>query len=236
MLHEIAFVILPVFVGLGIALTASAAPQPPPKPPLEEIIPLPVVPGFVGIPGSYARGPGGTVCRTGVCLFAVDDERAIFAEAGEHRYQIRFPRLTAGDIVRVLDGFYRVDTLYSSSTSRPAFVRLADTELPAGTRAMPSTYAFPLGGGGGLHGVELNLPAACPTNDGGNIAITARLSPRAADVPAALREQTVSAGDVLWFGGQGHRVRQIVPPNPEQKLIGWMDIAQKALHEGERQQ
>jgi len=35
------------------------------------------------------------------------------------------------------------------------------------------------------------------------------------------------AGDLLWIGKYAHRVIQVVPPNPERNLPGWVDIEQK---------
>jgi hypothetical protein len=217
-------------------MTAIAAPKPPPKAPLEEITPLPAAPGFVGLPGSYRLGKGGTVFRTNVRLLAVEADRSLFPQAARQRLQIHFPRLTTGDVVRVLDGFYRVDTMHPSRRSYLAFVRLADAEFPTGIHAVPSTYAFPLGGGGTLHGVRLEFPGDCATVDGGDIEVTVRVSPLSDDVPSTLREQTVTGGDMLWIGGKGHRVRQIVSSNPERKFIGWIEIGQDVVGEWERQQ
>jgi hypothetical protein len=139
---------------------------------------------------------------------------------------VRYPSICEGDKVRILDGVYAVGKLHFSSRSLPVFERLSESELPAGVRPLPSTYAFPLGGGGSLHGIRLNIPDECTKDETGAFTLTVHLSLLPEDVPARLQQQTVKARDILWLGHQGYQVRQIVPSNPDGRLIGWIAIDQ----------
>jgi len=164
--------------------------------------------------------------------------------AGAEGYHVAYPPLREGDIVPVGRGIYRVEEV--SSTRVTLRLTLLDPkDVPAGVSLGRNSYVYPLyepvytDGSvhsspvqmGKLHGCDLNV----------SWIIRPRLNP---DVPVAVidtcvpvpsegtpwkdyREmppQRVRAGDILKIGRFRHRVRNIVPPDPEHQVIGWVEL------------
>jgi len=167
-----------------------------------------------------------------------------WARAGEDGYQVAYPPLRRGDIVPVGRGVYRVERVRDAQV----FLKLTlldPKDVPAGVSLGRNSYVYPLyepvytDGSvhsspvqmGKLHGCDLNV----------SWIIRPRLNP---DVPVAVidtcvpvpsegtpwkdyREmppQRVRAGDILKIGRFRHRVRKIVPPDPEHQVIGWVEL------------
>lgn len=48
-----------------------------------------------------------------------------------------------------------------------------------------------------------------------------------------LHQATVKTGDILLLRDKGHVVRAIVPPNPETRVVGWIELAPEPLAEAD---
>jgi hypothetical protein len=44
-----------------------------------------------------------------------------------------------------------------------------------------------------------------------------------------LPQQRVTTGDILWVGNNGYKVLNIVPPDPDKHVIGWVDISKEPV-------
>jgi len=152
-------------------------------------------------------------------------------------YAVSFWELWTGDIVRVLDGVYRVSAV---APSQVAFTRIPEAELPESVQVTPGTYAFPIAiGGGGLHrhGVRVG-PVKTDQKGGKRVTVSIDWMKRVA-VPwtfekigiGAWEKQTIKEGDVLWIDKWGHRVRNIVPPDSDRQIVGYIEIDQMPVPE-----
>jgi hypothetical protein len=45
----------------------------------------------------------------------------------------------------------------------------------------------------------------------------------------SFESQKVTTGDILWVGNNGYKVLNIVPPDPDKHVIGWVDISKEPV-------
>lgn len=175
---------------------------------------------------------------------ACDQWDSPWARARADGYEAEYPPLREGDIVPVGRGLYRVEG--DDGTQGSVELRLLDPkEVPAGVNLGRNSYVYPLyepvyvDGTLRAYPLDMGMLHDCHLNV--TWIIRPRLTP---DVPVALidvavpshaertaflkdgwmRPQTVRAGDVLKIGDFRHRVRNIVPPDPEHQVIGWVEL------------
>ena len=189
----------------------------------------------------------------GVFITAEYDGNAQFPNARSDGYHVWYPDLRVGDIVPILGNVYRVTGM--SGTSEPdlrgtsiGFLRLPDPEgpaVPAGVTVTKGTYAFPFGvsGGSRLHHAPFTASYVEESQSDGRKRPAARIQIQAhsaivADPAKGKRKVerpgqvlTVRVGEILRFGELGHRVRNIVPPDSEKQVIGWIEIDQAVTQE-----
>jgi len=162
--------------------------------------------------------------------------------AGAEGYHVAYPPLREGDIVPVGRGIYRVEEV--SSTRVTLRLTLLDPkDVPAGVSLGRNSYVYPLYEPVASDGRAMSVSDAKLHDCYLNVSwiLRPRLNP---DVPVAvidtcvpmhpergawkgykiMRPQTVRAGDILKIGDFRHRVRNIVPPDPEHQVIGWVEL------------
>jgi len=149
----------------------------------------------------------------------------LFDHARDHRYHVTFRRLKVGDAVRLLDGVYRL------ADDRGLFKRIPDEQLPENARPAPHSYGIPFNGRASLHKRMLNVLAWRKWNRvlRRTAVVKKNRFPETGEIVFKIdvNKVTVNEGDLLWIGKYAHRVIQVVPPNPERNLPGWVDIEQK---------
>jgi hypothetical protein len=173
----------------------------------------------------------------GTCVFVrVDQLSAATRLRFRHMYapdfMLRYPNLRAGQLLPMLGplcgAVYRVESAgHPSAVARVGLRRLAEDELPPGVRVGKETYAIPMGGKGELYHYKLWVKEIA--------AATADAAPRAEieafkpvnllpDAPQKREKFSVCVGDQITLDGFRHKIVNIVPPDAERRVLGWVEI------------
>jgi hypothetical protein len=149
---------------------------------------------------------------------------------GGEAYYAGYPDLAQRDIVRMLDGLYRFESLTNGVAT---FERLKPSQFPSGTSVGKGSYGFPIGGSGQfgvLHrpwsppGFKLEQPA---TAKEGRPEVTVSVGAGDLLTRGERWKQVVHKGDIVWLGRYGHRVLNIVLSDPKRGVVGWVDLDPK---------
>jgi hypothetical protein len=202
---------------------------------------------------NQAKDEDGRNSARGVVIAAVHDGNVAFPRAASDYYELWYPPLHIGDIAPVLGERYRVQAVSGDAEGRSASIqllRLPDPEGPAVPKAASvskGTYAFLFenGDGNALHYTRFRadfVPAGKHADGDKCAAVTIRVGTHSVwvKIPDGKRlerrpprTQTARVGDLLRIGDAWHRVRNIVPPDRENHVIGWFEIDQKAERMGD---
>jgi hypothetical protein len=189
----------------------------------------------------------------GVAIFADRDGNLAFPRAVSDFFEAWYPDLYEGDILPLLGEIYRVQGMSGDPDARSASIqllRLPNPESPAipdGVQTLKGTYAFPFESGGRsrLHYVRFKVAfrsrgVGGPGEERPTITVSVPNHEVWVPIPRGKRlekrpprTQTVHVGDLLRIGDAWHRVRNIVPPDRENHVIGWFEIDQKPERMGD---
>lgn len=188
--------------------------------------PGPVALGFVGTAGKAKELPDGTPFVVEVGIHAEENVPDIFPSAATDGYACSFAKLELGNVVRILDGVYRI-----THTAPLTLDRVAEKEWPATMKVNAITYVLSMGDGGGLYGHQIFVSNRSHTLESGKTQVAVTVS---GETNPAYKPQMVEEGGVFVVRGRTHRVRSVVLPDPKQKIVGYVEIDQVpiAVEEG----
>ncbi len=154
-----------------------------------------------------------------------DDENSPFPHAESHGYEMTISRISSGDILPALGSLYRVGALSGVSPDAQRmsveFHRLHEQKWPPGIRVASDSYVVSVAGHTRLHGQELRVKSvSAATSDSRPAAAEIGIGPN----QASLRYKTVRVGDLMAIGEFAHKVRNIVPPDAKQHVVGWVEL------------
>lgn len=145
--------------------------------------------------------------------------------------------LATGDLVAMLGGVFRAEC----DSSEAVLTRIPEGKLPKGisspqwdsiTLPFPGHVSFstdPL--------VILKVLQFDAKNDG-DLSVLLRITegiqkkPKSLGMPTAFQAK-VKAGDIVLLNGKGHQLRSIVPPNPDTRIVGWLELSPHPIPEAD---
>ena len=157
-------------------------------------------------------------------------------------YKVVHPQVRRGDIIPVVRGIYRVESMTPGRRERgrenPASVTCRRVDNPPmGVALKEGGYTFPFNRPDGLkdpntrssftgRGTNYTTFSAKYQRGEGNARDAVRMI---VSTGLELRggptlHQTVRVGDVIDFGRQRHRLVNIVPPDPKNHVAGWFEV------------
>ena len=99
--------------------------------------------------------------------------------------------------------------------------RLAEEQWPPGVSVERDSYVFPVTGFGKLYGAKLLVKRVFAPKEHDR--------PPVAEIEIRLRgksdSETVRVGDHVRIADFAHKVRNIVPPDPKDQVIGWVELS-----------
>lgn len=181
-----------------------------------------------------ARPEGGRLAAEFTILYGHTLE-ALGRPRAVDRYELTYPKLHEGDLFPLLGALYRVHRLSDGAGphgegSTLEVRRVAAGDLPPGLRPQVDLYAIPSGGildVDGHHIVVETIPA--PTDDQARPG--ARVGIYNTYAGLASVEAEVHVGSILRNGGRAYKVIDIVPPDSEHQVVGWVELAQTPLED-----
>jgi hypothetical protein len=148
---------------------------------------------------------------------------------GGGRIDVRYPDLMQGHVVRMLDGLYRLKSVTKAAAT---FKRLKRAEFPKGVSVAEGSYGFPIGSNGSFSPSGRNVPTilfkdpatAKDRRPEVTVAIGVGYTQTSWLGPPLQRERVLHKGDIARIGPCGHRVLNIVLPDPKRGIVGWVDF------------
>ena len=213
-------------------------------------IPCDVESGFVGWTDNVVEKNGKQFAR-GVFVMAKDVSMLPnFPKASADLYRIDYPDVQEDDIVPLLGALYRVQGMSGGEEADMGLLRLPDQNappVPEGAKVMEKSYAFTIGGGGSLHGVPFRVLTAPKAEDATSDTPAVTIKAQTYDerrngqvvwknghsVPHDGWEKTIRVGDLVRFQETTHRVCNIVLPDAERHIIGWIEFDQAPVQDAD---
>jgi len=150
-------------------------------------------------------------------------------------YMMRYPGIRYRDLVPAFGGVYIV-TGVSDVGEEPyiSFGRLPleGIEIPADARVSEGsvyTFVFGVGGGGELHGTEFTVDYVPRTTEKSERVKVQLRGTAADDTPESKmpRLQVAAVGDEVRIGKTMHKIVNIVSPDEETHVLGWVELAKE---------
>lgn len=147
--------------------------------------------------------------------------------------------LGRGSIIAVRNRLIRITNLrYGVGTKRSEidFETVDEKSLLTLISPEPDTLFFPVGGHintGYCHADVFISPTSTAANPQATVKFHKQQDQTLPKIAPVLKDaqltQVVAAGDILRYGNRGLKVRRVVPPDAERKIVGWVELFDKEL-------